>query len=362
MRGVVHQATRDPEEIGLIFREIKDEFRRCLAREGRSITKKLRWKIEASADTPTQSRLVSLFLDPVMREFMQRLVFTVESLRVELPTRPEQQKVRQIFERISNKEQTQNAEDEARHLLNREQCLSRFTGKFARPQPLLLEGETGVGKTVIAEWLYRRLARSDRQMSFQRISTVNLGVNFLEAELFGTVAGAWTGSVTRPGKLLLGYGGVVFLDEIGELAPEVQAKFLVYLDTFEFTPDGWPYDWPIWAPSYIVAATNKDLKQAVGAGAFRRDLYHRFTHKLRVPALRERRHDLRPLIDLVLQNPAINNNYVDEISLAALGRLEAYDFPGNFRELEAILARTVFRTRQMGRRVIQEEDVEFNLI
>jgi transcriptional regulator with GAF, ATPase, and Fis domain len=158
----------------------------------------------------------------------------------------------------------------------------------------------------------------------------------------------------------MSWGGVVFLDEIGDLPPEIQAKFLVYLDNFEFEPDGWRYGWKIHSPAFVIAATNKDLKTEVERGNFRRDLYHRFTHKLTVPPLRERRNDIRALIDFVLQSPEINrNNSIKEISLSALTRLEEYSFPGNFRELEGILSKAIFRARQDGRSILLEEDLEF---
>ncbi|MBK7391673.1 MAG: sigma-54-dependent Fis family transcriptional regulator [Chloracidobacterium sp.] len=222
-----------------------------------------------------------------------------------------------------------------------------------KPVPILLEGETGVGKTLIAKKIHQLLCRfqRDEPISFQQISTVNLGAQIVESELFGVMRGAWTGSVTRIGKVLLGWGGVIFLDEIGDLTPEMQSKFLVYLDTFEFAPDGWPYDWKVHSPAFIVAATNKNLKEAVEKGLFREDLYYRFAHKLTVPPLRERRYDIRALIDFALQNSAINRllnpdkgeseepkRWIDEITLSALSRLEEYQFPGNFRELEAILS------------------------
>ncbi len=218
-----------------------------------------------------------------------------------------------------------------------------------------------MGKTVIAGWIHRYLSASNptHVIPFQRISTVNIGKDVLEAELFGVIPGTFTDAVPRPGRLLLAWGGVVFLDEIGDLPPEIQAKFLVYLDELEFLPSGWPYSWKVFSPVYLIAATNKNLKQAMEAGTFRRDLYHRFPYKLRVPSLRERRSDLRPLIDLVLQDPAFNpGGWVKEISLGAIARLEAYDFPGNFRELESILARAVFRAMQAGRQSLLEEDLE----
>jgi transcriptional regulator with AAA-type ATPase domain len=357
-RGVVGRTVGDPEDLGLLTRAIKEEFRKRLALEGEQPAKKVGWKIRVSPEDRAERRLVSLFLDPVMREFMQRLIFTVESIKVEMPKRlfTEEHELFELFKEIDKDKST--AHDKAFNSLAKEAVARR--APVPKPQPILLEGETGVGKTVIAEWIHRYLSASnpDRVIPFQRISTVNIGKDVLEAELFGVIRGTFTDAVPRPGWLLLARGGVVFLDEIGDLPPEIQAKFLVYLDEMEFLPVGWPYSWKVFSPVYVIAATNKDLKAAMEAGTFRRDLYHRFPYRLRVPSLRERRSDLRPLIDLVLQDPTINKGWVEEISLGAIARLEAYDFPGNFRELESILARAIFRAMQAGRRRILEEDLE----
>jgi len=357
-RGVVGRTVGDPEDLGLLTRAIKEEFRKRLALEGEQPAKRVGWKIRVSPEDRAERRLVSLFLDPVMREFMQRLIFTVESIKVEMPKRlfTEENELFELFKEIDKDKS--GSHDKAFNTLAKE-AVARGA-PVPKPQPILLEGETGVGKTVIAEWIHRYLSASnpDRGIPFQRISTVNIGKDVLEAELFGVIPGTFTDAVPRPGRLLLAWGGVVFLDEIGDLPPEIQAKFLVYLDELEFLPHSWPYSWKVFSPVYIVAATNKDLKAAMEAGTFRRDLYHRFPYRLRVPSLRERRGDLRPLIDLVLQDPTINKGWVDEISLGAIARLEAYDFPGNFRELESILARAIFRAMQAGRPRILEEDLE----
>jgi len=354
-RGVVGRTVGDPEDLGLLTRAIKEEFRKRLALEGEQPAKRVGWKIRVSPEDRAERRLVSLFLDPVMREFMQRLIFTVESIKVEMPKGlfTEENKLFELFKEIDKDKSTAHAK--AFNTLAKEAVAPG--APVPKPQPILLEGETGVGKTVIAEWIHRYLSASDPNR-FQRISTVNIGKDVLEAELFGVIRGTFTDAVPRPGRLLLARGGVVFLDEIGDLPPEIQAKFLVYLDEMEFLPVGWPYSWKVFSPVYVIAATNKDLKAAVEAGTFRRDLYHRFPYRLRVPSLRERRGDLRPLIDLVLQDPTINKGWVEEISLGAIARLEAYDFPGNFRELESILARAIFRAMQAGRRRILEEDLE----
>ena len=353
-RGVVtRKGLGDPEDLGSLARAIKDEFRRGLSREGLTPAKKVGWKVGSSRSGKSPDRFVSLFLDPVMRDFMQSLVFTIESIKIDMPEPTfDDAGLRTMLKRIEN--DRQEAAGDAFKMFAGGQ------GELApRPKPVLLEGETGAGKTVIAKWIHRHLSGVSAPLPFQRVSTVNIGANILEAELFGTLKGAWSDAITRPGKLLLAWGGIVFLDEIGDLPPEMQAKFLVYLDELKFTPDGWDYPWNVFSPVYIIAATNKDLKKAIRDGSFRDDLYYRFPHRLRVPSLRERRSDLRPSIDFLLQDPTVNSNgWVQEISLAAVTRLEQYDFPGNFRELESILSRATFNAMRAGRRIITEEDLE----
>lgn len=358
-RGFFHQDTQDPETIGQIIKIVKEEFRRKSGLDGNLQAKSIGWLVERSSGTQIYA---SLFLDTKMRDFMQQLLFIVESIYTKSMPKPIKDlstEFRRLCEPI-DKEVKNYAQINEENGKEAERLFSKKNTDFLKPQPILLEGETGVGKTLIAKRIHKQLEilNGGRTIPFQHISTVNVGRNIIEPELFGVIKGAWTDSVTRPGKLLMGRGGVIFLDEIGELPPEIQAKFLIYMDSFEFQPDGWNYEWKIWSPIYILAATNIDLKKAVDKGQFRRDLYHRFTHKLSVPALRERRADIRALIDVVLQNKDLNNG-VKEITIGALSRLENYNFSGNFRELETVLSKAVFRARQAGRAILQEDDLEF---
>ena len=156
----------------------------------------------------------------------------------------------------------------------------------------------------------------------------------------------------------------MFLDEIGDAPAEIQAKLLLYLDNCGFEPRGWPYADGVHSPAYVVAATNRDLKARVADGSFRSDLYYRFRHRLVVPPLRSRRSDLRVLIDFALQDPSINSltptgRQVERIHIEAIEKLERYEFPGNFRELEDILARAVFNAAIARRQTVTASDIEF---
>lgn len=361
VRGVIRESIGDPEDLGQLARLVKEERRNHASRRGEVPAKRLGWKIDA-AGRPETGQLVSLFADGVMREFMQHLLYAVESVRRDLPESPlEVGEVWAAFRNLRYDREKKGDGDFA-HALKQ---LERFrrgvssrkgtaeAGVVSNPEAILIEGESGVGKTIIARWVARYLRRE-----LIPVSTVNIGRELLEIDLFGTIPGGFTDAVGRPGHLLLAWGKVVLLDEIGDLPPEMQAKLLVYLDDYEFQPVGWGEPWKMWSPVYIIAATNRDLRREIDAGRFREDLYYRFRHRLRVPPLRERRGDLRPLIDLVLQHPGVNRHLaVSEISIAAIRRLEGYAFPGNVRELQSILSEAVFRARIAGRQKVLEEDL-----
>lgn len=144
-----------------------------------------------------------------------------------------------------------------------------------------------------------------------------------------------------PGAFIYHCGGTVFLDEIGDMSLESQTRLLTYMDDGKVTPLG--MNDPILAPCILIAATNKDITNSKSSD-FRQDIVHRFDHVIKIPSLKERKQYLRLLISLTLQddkiNPfidiAINKRRVERISLDAIKYLEAYDFPGNYRELEFI--------------------------
>jgi two-component system response regulator HydG len=156
----------------------------------------------------------------------------------------------------------------------------------------------------------------------------------IESELFGHVKGAFTGAIqSKQGLLTLAEGGTLFLDEVGELPLELQAKLLRAIQEREVRPVGSTRCVPI--NVRVLAATNRDLEQAVGQGQFRRDLYFRLNVlTLRLPALRQRRQDIRVLVSSFLEREAKQTARTYEISNGALAAMMAYDWPGNVRELE----------------------------
>ncbi|MBX3158582.1 MAG: sigma-54-dependent Fis family transcriptional regulator [Deltaproteobacteria bacterium] len=205
---------------------------------------------------------------------------------------------------------------------------------------VLLLGETGAGKEVIAEAIHRRSARADKP--FVRLNCGALAENLLESELFGHERGAFTGAVdTKPGLLEVAQGGVVFLDEVGELQPATQVKLLRVLDERMVTRVGAVKPRPI--DVRVIAATNRDLDEEVRSGRFRLDLLYRLNAmSIIVPPLRERVAEIAPLAGVFLRRYAAQlGRPAPALTAEALALLESYTWPGNIRELRNVIERAV---------------------
>jgi Nif-specific regulatory protein len=205
---------------------------------------------------------------------------------------------------------------------------------------VLLLGESGTGKEIFARSIHHWSARKDRP--FVAINSVGLSKELLESELFGHEQGAFTGAQRRKkGKVEVANGGTVFLDEIGDISAELQAKLLRFLQEREFERVGGIT--PISVDVRVIAATNHDLELAVKEGRFREDLYHRLNVvAITLPALRERRDDIPQLAEFFLRrhSRAVGRNVV-KIEPKAQEKLVAYDWPGNVRELANVIERAV---------------------
>ncbi len=205
---------------------------------------------------------------------------------------------------------------------------------------VLILGESGTGKEMVARALHRGSRRRDGP--FVAINCAAISAALLESELFGHEKGAFTGAVEqKKGKLELAKGGTVFLDEIGELAPELQAKLLRVLQEREFERVGGTKTLSL--DVRLIAATNRDLAAEVKRRAFREDLFHRLNViALKTPPLRERREDIPDLARYFLaRSSARCGRAVDAISPQAERQLLAYHWPGNVRELENVIERAV---------------------
>jgi len=216
--------------------------------------------------------------------------------------------------------------------------LYRIIAKAAHStHPVLILGESGTGKEMVARAIH--YSGPFREKPFIPVDCGSLVPTLIESELFGYVKGAFTGAVhAKEGLLAIGEGGTVFLDEVGELPTDLQAKLLRAIQEREIRPVGSTKRIPI--NVRILAATNRDLEQAVTQGSFRRDLYFRLNVlSLRIPSLRERRQDIPLLTGHFLDRLSRGSAQGRSLSDEALKAMMAYDWPGNVRELENCLER-----------------------
>ncbi|PYX13817.1 MAG: sigma-54-dependent Fis family transcriptional regulator [Acidobacteria bacterium] len=215
----------------------------------------------------------------------------------------------------------------------------RIIAKAAQSShPVLILGESGTGKEMVARSIHFSGSCADKP--FIPVDCGSLVPTLIESELFGYVKGAFTGAMqAKDGLLAIAEGGTVFLDEVGELPVDLQAKLLRAIHEKEIRPVGSTKRIAI--NVRILAATNRDLEQAVAQGMFRRDLYFRLNVlSLRIPALRERRQDIPLLAGFFLDRLSRTSGQERTISEEALKILLAYDWPGNVRELENCLERS----------------------
>lgn len=205
---------------------------------------------------------------------------------------------------------------------------------------VLLLGETGTGKEVFAEAIHQAGTRKGK--SFVAVNCSAFSKELLESELFGHKAGSFTGATKdKKGLFEEANGGTIFLDEIGELDPELQAKLLRVLESQEFLKIGDTK--PTKVNVRILAATNRNLQTEIETNHFRSDLYYRLSvFKITLPAMRERKKDIPLLAEYFMRYFASKvNKQVNKLSNGFVQRLEAYDWPGNIRELKNIIERAV---------------------
>ena len=206
--------------------------------------------------------------------------------------------------------------------------------------PVLIRGESGVGKEVVARAIHGRSGRS--RGPFVKINCAALPSELLESELFGHEKGAFTGAhQEKPGKFELAHGGTIFLDELGEMHPSLQAKLLQVLQDEEFYRVGGKR--PIRVDARVVVATNRELEREIERGGFREDLYYRLNVvSIRVPPLRERKDDIPPLVEHFCRKYGKRHaSGAEVVPPEVLQRFLAHDWPGNVRELENMVRRLV---------------------
>jgi DNA-binding NtrC family response regulator len=211
---------------------------------------------------------------------------------------------------------------------------------------ILVNGESGTGKELVARAIHFSSPRAERGQ-FVAVNCSNVSPELLESDLFGHIRGAFTGAIAaKKGRFEIADEGTIFLDEIGSISSDIQAKLLRVIQEREFTPVGDTATKKV--DARIIAATNVDLKRAVVEGAFREDLYYRLNViSINLPPLRERREDILPLVQHFMRkyNEENARQIPTEIDPEVIRVLEEYPWPGNVRELENTIERAVVIAR-----------------
>jgi transcriptional regulator with GAF, ATPase, and Fis domain len=216
----------------------------------------------------------------------------------------------------------------------------------AAPFCVLIEGESGCGKELVARAVHRRGLRRDR--TFCTLNCAALPDDLVESELFGHARGAFTGAAgERPGVFEEAHGGTLFLDEIGELSLRAQAKVLRVIQEGELRRVGENIARRV--DVRILSATNRDLRQDVATGRFRLDLLYRLdVLRIAIPPLRDRREDIAELVERFWRDAARRIGSHATLAIATVAALARYDWPGNVRELQNVLAALAVRTAKRG--------------
>ncbi len=218
-------------------------------------------------------------------------------------------------------------------------CIEEMSGASASDVPILLNGESGVGKELAAKFVHKKSSR--KAQPFVSIDCASISEGIFESELFGHERGAFTGCVgRRHGLIESAEGGTLFLDEIGEVPLALQGRLLRALETGNYRRLGGRED--LHVDVRVICATHNNLRQMVEQGTFRADLYYRIAGiSITIPPLRERRGDIEPLVKAMLEKMKTTNGSVGRASEKAMELLQTYDYPGNIRELQNILQKAI---------------------
>jgi transcriptional regulator with GAF, ATPase, and Fis domain len=218
--------------------------------------------------------------------------------------------------------------------------LSRIAKVAPTDSTVLITGETGTGKELFARAIHKRSDRPER--AFVSVNCAALAPSLISSELFGHEKGAFTGATQRrAGRFEMADGGTIFLDEVGELPPDVQVALLRVLQEREFERVGGTQS--VHVDVRVIAATNRDLKTAIAHGAFRQDLFYRLNvFPIEAPPLRERHDDIVMLVEYFVQRYASRaGKSIRSIDKKSVDLLQSYGWPGNIRELQNVIERSV---------------------
>ena len=341
--GFIHPDDREPalRRVSKVIAEAEhyyDEFR-ITPRDGTTIWVSSKGRVIRSADGQPE-RMLGVNMDITERKLAE------ESLKKAL-AEVQQLKDRLHEENIYLKEEIRDAGDFG-EIVGKSQALKRVLRQAEQVAPLdttvLILGETGTGKELLAHEIHSRSSRHDRPLV--KVNCGTLPAPLIESELFGHEKGAFTGADTkRLGRFSLANGGTLFLDEVGELPFELQSKLLRVLEQGEFEMLGSSRTLKV--DVRVIAATNRNLSEAVALGTFRSDLFYRLSiFPITMPPLRERREDIPMLVThLVNQVSTKLGRNIETIPQSELRLLEDYDWPGNVRELRNLIERAVIVTQ-----------------
>jgi formate hydrogenlyase transcriptional activator len=218
--------------------------------------------------------------------------------------------------------------------------LSRISKVARSESTVLITGETGTGKELVARAIHRRSDRASR--AFVSVNCAAIPRDLIASELFGHEKGAFTGATQqRLGRFELAHGGTIFLDEVGDLPPETQVALLRVLQEHEFERVGGTRK--LSADVRVIAATNRDLQAAIRSGSFRSDLFYRLhVFPMPIPPLRDRQEDIPLLVEYFIDRYARKaGKRIRDISKKTLELLQSYPWPGNIRELQNVIERSV---------------------
>ncbi len=289
---------------------------------------------------------------PILKVFAARAAAELERLRAERELREALAEVEALRNRLQAENVYLQEEIRREHnfveMVGSHPALLAVQRKIEQVAPtdstVLIYGETGTGKELIARAIHNRSRRRDRTLVKVNCSAISAGL--VESELFGHVKGAFTGALERrQGRFELADGGTIFLDEVGELLPETQVKLLRVLQEGEFEPVGSSRTQQV--DVRVIAATNRNLDEAVKAGRFRADLFYRLNvFPIEMPPLRERSPDIPALVMFFVGRYARRfGKRVEAVAPETMNRLMSYDWPGNVRELQNIVERAVVLTQ-----------------
>jgi transcriptional regulator with GAF, ATPase, and Fis domain len=282
---------------------------------------------------------VKLIIDPVKRfvDKTQSLAVIRNSPEIPAKSNPtEMHPFTRVFDQVSELLGKVEARELFPDIIGQSPALRSVLNRIIKVAPtdttVLLTGETGTGKELLANSIHRHSRR--HKNAFIALNCAAIPANLLESELFGHEKGAFTGAAARkPGKFELAHGGTLFLDEVGDMPLEIQAKVLRALEERQIQRLGGVQ--PIKVDVRFIAATNRSLTDLVEQGLFRKDLYYRLSvFLIHLPPLRERREDIPLLAEYLLKK---GTDKISKFSSAALQLLMVYDWPGNIRELQSAI-------------------------